>query len=294
MGMDLREFGPWAVVTGASSGIGEGFAHALARQGFNLVLVARRGQVLNELAGRLREAHSIDCRPVTLDLAEPTFLDSLRRTTDGVDVGLLISNAGTATANELVRWDGRVLERDLAVNTTAHLKLAHHFGGRLASRRKGGILLVSSIAGLQPIPYLASYSASKSFVTVLGESLHAELRPLGVTVTVLIAGPTDTPMRTAMGFGRSRFHPLSPAECAAEGLNALAAGRPTRIPGRRTRLLLKLVPRRVISRILGRMAEQFSLGSAIGRPAPALASGTPNTSGKARSTLQDVQTGTKP
>jgi uncharacterized protein len=209
----------------------------------------------------LRQAHAIECRPAPLDLAEPTFMDSLRRITDELDVGLVVSNAGTATATAFVRWDGRELERDVAVNTTAHLKLAHHFGGRLALRGRGGILFVSSIAGRQPIPYLASYSASKSFVTVLGESLHAELRPLGVTTTVLVAGPTDTPMRTAMGFGRSRLRPMAPAECAVEGLTALARGRATHIPGGRVRLMLALVPRSVITRILGRMTAQFARAS---------------------------------
>jgi short-subunit dehydrogenase len=256
--LDLERFGPWAVVTGASSGIGEAFARELARRGFHLVLVARRGDVLERLAAELRDAHGIDCRPVTLDLAESTFMDLLRRTTDRLDVGLVVSNAGTATATEFVQWDAHALECDVAVNTTAHLRLAHHFGGRLASRGKGGILLVSSIAGRQPIPYLASYTAAKSFVTVLGESLHAELRQRGVTVTVLVAGPTDTPMRTTMGFGRSRLPPMSPAACVGLGLDALARGKATYIPGGRTQIMLALVPRRVITRILGRMTAEFA------------------------------------
>jgi short-subunit dehydrogenase len=259
--LDREKFGPWAVVTGASSGIGEAFARELARQGFHLVLVARRGDVLERLATELRREHGIECRPVTLDLAEATFMESLRRTTDELDVGVVVSNAGTATAIEFVAWDARELELDVAVNTTAHVRLAHHFGGRLSSRGRGGILLVSSIAGRQPIAYLASYSAAKSFVTVLGQSLHAELRPRGVTVTVLVAGPTDTPMRTAMGFGRSRLRPLSPAACATLGLDALVRGKAAYIPGGRVRFMLSLVPRRLITRILGRMAAEFTHAS---------------------------------
>jgi short-subunit dehydrogenase len=256
--LDPGRFGPWAVVTGASSGIGEAFARDLARRGFHLVLVARRGEVLERLAGELRRAHGIDCRAVALDLAVPTFLGSLRRTTDALDIGLVVSNAGTATAAEFVCWDVDALERDVAVNTTAHLKLAHHFGGRLAVRGSGGILLVSSIAGRQPIPFLASYAAAKSFVTTLGESLHAELQPRGVIVTVLVAGPTDTPMRNAMGFGRSRLRPMSPATCAGLGLDALGRGEATYVPGGRVRLMLALVPRRVITRVLGRMTAEFA------------------------------------
>jgi hypothetical protein len=256
--LNAERFGPWALVTGASSGIGEAFARALARRGFHLVLVARRGDVLARLAVELRSAHGVQCRVVTLDLADSTFLDSLRRTTDELDVGLVVSNAGIATAAEFVEWDAQALERDVAVNTTAHVRLAHHFGRRLAARGAGGILLVSSIAGLQPIPYLASYAAGKSFVTVLGESLHAELRPRGVIVTVLVAGPTDTPMRDAMGFGRSRLRPMSPAACAALGLDALGRGKAKYVPGVGVRLMLALVPRRVITRVLGRMTAEFA------------------------------------
>ncbi len=256
--LDPERFGPWAIVTGASSGIGEAFARELSRCGFHLVLVARRGDVVERLAVELRRAHGIDCRPLPLDLAAPTFMDSLRQTTDALDVGLVVSNAGTATATEFVGWSADALERDVAVNTTAHLKLAHHFGGRLATRGRGGILLVSSIAGRQPIPFLASYAAAKSFVTVLGESLHAELKPRGVAVTVLVAGPTDTPMRNAMGFGRSRLRPMSPATCAGLGLDALRRGEATYIPGGRLRLMLALIPRRVITRVLGRMTAAFA------------------------------------
>jgi uncharacterized protein len=256
--LDPDRFGSWAVVTGASSGIGEAFARELARRGFHLVLVARRGGLLERLAGELRRDHAIECRSLALDLAEPGFVDALRKTTDELDVGLVVSNAGTATAMEFVSWDADALERDVAVNALAHTKLAHHFGGKLAARGKGGILLVSSIAGRQPVPYLATYAAAKSFVSVLGESLHAELHPRGVMVTVLVAGPTDTPMRTAMGFARSRLRPMSAAACAELGLAALASGKATYVPGGRTRAMLALVPRRVITRILGRMVADFA------------------------------------
>lgn len=256
--LDGKKFGPWVVVTGASSGIGEAFARDLARRGFHLVLVARRGDLLARLADELRSTYGVECRPIALDLADATFLDSLRKTTDGLDVGLVVSNAGTATAAEFVEWDAQALERDVAVNTTAHVRLAHHFGGRLVVRGGGGILLVSSIAGRQPIPFLASYAAGKSFVTVLGESLHAELRPRGVAVTVLVAGPTDTPMRDAMGFGRSRLRPISPAACAALGLDALSRGEVKYIPSGQVRLMLALVPRRVVTRVLGRMTAEFA------------------------------------
>lgn len=220
------------MVTGASSGIGEAFARALGQLGFHLVLVARREAVLGTLGTELQRAHGIDYRVVSVDLAEPGFLDTL-------------------------------LERDVAVNALAHAKLAHHFGGRLAQRGSGGILLVSSIAGHQPVPYLASYAASKSFVTAFAGSLHRELRCRGVTVTVLVAGPTDTPMRSAMGFGRSRLRPMTPEECVLDGLRALARGKVAHVPGARTRFLLWLLPRSVITRVMGRMTAAFAR-----RPSP--------------------------
>jgi short-subunit dehydrogenase len=246
-------FGPWALVTGASSGIGEAFARELARRGFHVVLAARRGDVLSGLAAELQQTHGTTCRVAPIDLSEPDFVDGLRRITDELEIGLLVSNAGSATAKPLVQWDTAALEHDVAVNAIAHVRLAHHFARRFVERGRGGLLLVASIAGRQPVPNLATYAASKAFVTVLGESLHHELRHHGVSATVLVAGPTDTPMRAAMGFGRSRLRPMSPAQCAAEGLRALADGQPTYIPGWRTRLMLALIPRRVITRVLGRL-----------------------------------------
>jgi uncharacterized protein len=256
-------FGPWALVTGASSGIGEAFARELARRGFHVVLAARRGDVLSGLAAELQQTHGTTCRVAPIDLAEPAFMHALQDFTGDLDVGLLVSNAGSAAAKPFVLWDTDALEHDVAVNTLAHVRLAHHFARRFVQRGRGGLLLVASIAGRQAVPNLATYAASKSFVTVLGESLHHELRHHGVSATVLVAGPTDTPMRTAMGFGRSRLRPMSPARCAAEGLRALAHGLPVYIPGWRTRLILTLIPRRLITRALGRLTGTFARASSM-------------------------------
>jgi uncharacterized protein len=285
--IDSRRFGPWAVVTGASSGIGAAFAHALARHGFNLVLVARRVAALEELGAVLQRTHEVQCRPIALDLADGAFLMALRGVTDPLEIGLVVSNAGCATATELVHWGSAELERDMAVNVVAHAKLSHHFGGRFVQLGRGGILLVSSIAGNQPVPYLASYSASKSFVTVFGESLHHELRPRGVTVTVLVAGPTDTRMRTSMGFGRSRVRPMTPEQCALEGLGALARGKAAYVPGARTRLLLGLLPRWVITRVLGRMTAAFARRPGLAGHSPP---GRLLTSGRAAPASEETRT----
>jgi hypothetical protein len=263
--LDPRRFGPWAVVTGASSGIGEAMAWQLAAAGLDLVLVARREHRLRVLAAALAGRHGTACRVVALDLAAADCLTRLRTVTDALDIGLLVSNAGVAVVAELVHRELDEVESELAVNALTHVRLGHHFGARLARRGAGGLLLVSSIAGRQPIAGLATYAAAKSFVTLLGESLHEELRPRGVTVTVLVAGPTDTPMRTAMGFGASRMRPLSPTACAREGLQALARGRSRFTPGRMISILLTVVPRSFRTRMLGRMVAGFAGGRALAR-----------------------------
>lgn len=122
--LDPKTFGPWAATTGASSGIGMAFARASGQLRFNLVLIARRGPVLEALAAELQRAYGIDYRSVALDLAEPAFLEALRKVTDALDVGLVVSNAGRATATELDSSGLGELESDVAVNVTAHSKIA--------------------------------------------------------------------------------------------------------------------------------------------------------------------------
>lgn len=190
--MNKDKYGPWAVVTGASDGIGREFALRLAEHGLNLVLVARRGDVLDELARSL----PVTTRVVAADLAQPAGIASVLSACQDLDVGLLVAAAGFGTSGAFVDSD---LERELAmidVNCRAVAALTHHFGAAFAKRGHGGIVLMSSLVAFQGVPRAANYAATKAYVQSLAEGLRVELGPLGVDVLSSAPGPVRS------GFGR--------------------------------------------------------------------------------------------
>jgi len=258
--LDPQQFGLWALVTGASSGIGREFARLLAAGGFNLVLAARRGPVLDEVGRDLADRHGIAYRCVPVDLAAPGFLPALTGATDDLDIGLVVSNAGDMVLGEFLAGGHDSLLDEMRVNAEAHLSLTHHFGRRLVHRGRGGLLLVSSMAGLQPVPYVANYAATKAYVLALGAAVHHELATKGVHVTVLVPGATDTPMLTRFGADRTpmRRMTMSPGACAADGLAALAANRPVRISGRMNRTTVAVLPRTARTRVFGAMNRSMA------------------------------------
>jgi short-subunit dehydrogenase len=258
--LDAHRFGPWAVVTGASSGIGREFARQLAAAGLNLVLTARRADLLGGLGKELADRYDVDVRPIPLDLAEPGAAAELADAAADLDTGLLVSNAGDMLLGALTDHDPADLMREFQLNAGVHLALTRAFAPRLMRRGSGGILLVSSMAGLQGVPHIANYSATKAYVLALGEGVHHELAPHGVHVSVLIPGATDTPMVTRFG---ARDTPmgrlLMPADaCAREGLEALRANRPARISGRMNRVTVRLTPHALRIRMFGAMNRSMA------------------------------------
>jgi short-subunit dehydrogenase len=258
--VDKQRFGPWAMVTGASSGIGRAIATQLAANGINLVLAARRLPMLEEVGRDLASEHGVQYRAVRVDLAEPGFLNTLVEATNDLDLGLIVSNAGDMNLGELLATPHHALLAELRVNTEAHLSLTHHFGQSLARRGAGGILLVSSVAGIQGVPYIANYAASKAYVLSLGESVHHELSARGVHVTVLVPGATTTAMTARFGADKTPMGRLMmPADaCADQGLAALAANRAVRISGRMNRITVALTPRKTRTRMFGAMNKSMA------------------------------------
>jgi len=255
--IDKQKFGPWAIVTGASSGIGKEFARQLAASGLDLILVARRLSTLEELGDRLATEFGVQYRAVGVDLTEEHFLSRLEEATHDLDIGLVVSNAGTWMLGDFVTMDSSSLRRSLHLNVKAHLDVAHHFGQHLAQRGRGGLLLTASTAGLQGIPFSAEYAAAKAYVLTLGEGLHGELQNVGVHVTVLLPGATDTPMLKASGFNLPAIlKPMSPEQCVAEGLAALSANRITHIARRMNRIMARVIPHRLAIRMYGSMSGQ--------------------------------------
>jgi short-subunit dehydrogenase len=252
---DLAAFGPWAVITGASSGIGQAFAEQLATRKINLLLAARSTERLERLGDRLCRAHGVTCLPITTDLSRP---DGARRVIEAaaeLDVGLLISNAGTGRPGRYIDQDLVELQDRLRLNTTTHLELTHAFAGRLATRGRGGMILVSAHGAIHGLPNMAHDGATKAYVHSLGEALHRELAPAGVTVTVMLPGNVDTPVIQALGIDGARLPlPLLPADVAArQALTALRRGRTRIVPDQRLRLIGRLAPRSVTVRLNERM-----------------------------------------
>jgi short-subunit dehydrogenase len=233
--MSLRErYGLWAVVLGGSEGIGASFARLVAREGVNVVLVARHEAPLAATADAVR-AEGVDARVLALDLTEPTAVADIARATDDVDVGLVVYNAGAVHAGD------EFLDRpvDFALNLVrlnceGPVRVCHHYGARMVERGRGGILLVGSMSGVAGAGRTVVYGASKAFVHGLAEGLWYELKPKGVDVLGLVAGATRTPAMARSGALVERFEPMDPDDVAREGLEHLADG-PLWLPNDLTR-----------------------------------------------------------
>lgn len=193
----FAQCGPWAVITGASSGLGEQFARQLAPLGFHLALVARRSERLEALATELRNAHGIQCRVIPLDLASPDADGALDSATKDLDVGLFVNNAGRGYYGTFLKQDRKRLAELIQLNCHAVAMLAHRFGNRLAARGRGAMVIVASVAGYQATPHMALYGATKGFDLLLSEALSCELKGAGVKVIALCPGATDTEFQAA-------------------------------------------------------------------------------------------------
>jgi uncharacterized protein len=259
-----ERYGPWAVVTGASDGIGRAFAVALAQRGLSLVLAARRAPELALLATQLRSEYGIDCRLQAGDLGTDEGQAGLIAATHDLEVGLLVPAAGFGSSGPLIENDLAV-ERDmLRLNAEAVLVLAHHYGQRFARQGRGGIVLLSSLLAFQGVPRAAHYAATKAYVQTLGEGLRLELQPAGVQVLLSAPGPIRSGFaaRAGMSMGLAQ----SPA-VVAEGSLAALGGRGTVRPGALAKLLeytMFGLSRALRSRILAQVMRGMTAG-AVGR-----------------------------
>lgn len=238
-------YGPWALVAGASEGLGAAWARALAGRGLKLILLARREDALRQTAAAVREQHGGEVVTVAVDLSSPTLLDVLAPYTREREIGLYVHNAGFAPGGDFL---GRPLAdplRCLDVNCRAPLMLSHLLGNAMAARGRGGIVLMSSLTAFQGTPHLTAYGASKAFNLALAEGLHGELARRGVDVLACCAGATRTP-----GFLQSSPEgapgELAPAQVVEEALAHLGRGA-FMIPGRFNRFA-SLLMRRLLTR----------------------------------------------
>lgn len=261
MSVFSAQYGSYALVTGASAGIGEEFARQLAERGLNLVLVARRGEKLKALASALTESAGIDVKVVAVDLVSEKAVAELARATEALDIGLVVLNAGVLVVGPFLDQPPDTQTNLVLLNALRPMQLAHHFCSSLVRRHRGGIILVASLAGQHPVPYEATYAASKAFVSSFGQSLHTELAGTGVDVTVLAPGMVDTPMirDSAVDVTNTQLSVTGPEPVVRAALDGLGK-KALVIPGATNKLadiVFRMLPRSVAVRLGGKIMRQI-------------------------------------
>lgn len=257
-----EKYGPWALITGASTGIGAEFARQLAAKGLNLVLVARRQPLLETLADALTHQAKIQVITIAVDLSRPDFLSAIEAQTNSLEIGLVVNNAGAGIV-------GRFLENDLAqeigildLNCRAPLLLTHTFGQKMRTRDRGGFIFVASTSAYQGVPYTSHYAATKSYNLLLAEGLWYELKEIGIDVLALSPGLTDTEAVAKAGIDRKTANPMPVDVVVMTALARLGQG-PSVIPGWQNQLRF-LLGKHVFSRvknitIFGKMMARFAI-----------------------------------
>jgi uncharacterized protein len=257
-------YGPWALVAGASEGIGLAFAQALAQRGLNVVLIARRRALLDAHAEELHRRFGIEVRCLELDLGVPDLAERLSKAIADVDVGLLVYNAAYSPIGEFVTVDLAALQNVVDVNVRGPVTLARALLPSMIARGRGAVLLMSSLAGNQGTPKIAAYAASKAFNTILAEGLWHELKAKGIDVIACCAGAVRTPGYAAAA-GKDAFGTLDADVVVERALSALGGG-PRVIPGVANRIanwvMSRLLPRRTAIAIMAGSTKDLSQGEA--------------------------------
>jgi len=242
-----KKYGPYALVAGGSDGLGFAFAEAIARRGLNLILIARQENRLKTAANQLKEKYGVDVIAVAANLAD---FDRVRQLLGSltVSIGLLVYNAAFAPIGLFEKTSEEHLALAAAVNVKAPLLLAKLLSAPMIEHKRGGIVLMSSLAGAQGSPNLAAYAATKSFNTILAEGLWKELKPHGIDVLACCAGAILTPGYQEAEKTKPAPGTLKADEVAEQTLNALGNG-PVIIPG-----VINQIGRFILTRLLSRKA----------------------------------------
>ncbi|SFF02384.1 SDR family NAD(P)-dependent oxidoreductase [Thermoflexibacter ruber] len=254
-----QKYGEWALVTGASSGIGLELTERLAEAGLHLVINARKQEELEKLAERLRNTYHIKVKTVPADMAHNEAVEHLIQATKDLNIGLLVASAGFGTSGLFLESSIENEVEMLRVNCEALLLLTHHFSKIFAKNKRGGIILMSSMVGFQGVPYAANYAATKAYVQSLAEALRLELKPYKVDVLAAAPGPVKSGFESRANMKMDMS--LTPAQVGIPILKAL--GRKTTVlPGFLTKFLvysLRTVPRwgkvRIMQLVMGGMTK---------------------------------------
>ena len=230
------KYGPWALITGASRGLGAEFTRQCAERGLNTVLVATNPELLQARADSIKKDYGVEVRTIVLDLSCEEFLPDITPVTGSLEIGLLINNAGLSKVSPFLNLAEDELIKQLHVNTRAGLILTRHFARKMAERKRGGIIFLASGSALSGTAYSANYAGTKAYNLILAESLWYELKPHGVDVLGFMAGPTKTPGWNANSPRPGRFVKVMDVKTTVnEALQALGK-RPSLIAGKSNRL----------------------------------------------------------
>lgn len=228
----VKRYGKWALITGASTGIGLEFARQLASEGMNLAMVARRGDLLSARAEELSREFDVETMPIARDLIDEGAVEAIFHQLIDREIALVVMNAGAETTGHFTKV---ALERHThlqRLNVDVPMRMAHLFGQAMLERGRGGLIFVSSLFGYQGVPLVANYAASKAYVLSLGEALHVEMKPFGVDVLVLSPGLTNTEMPAQMpvDFARMPITKSAPHHVVRVALASLGR-KATVVPG---------------------------------------------------------------
>jgi short-subunit dehydrogenase len=229
--IDASSYGPWAIIAGASEGVGVSFAHQLGQAGINLVLIARQKNLLERVAREVSAESSVQVRVLPLDLAHPEMFERVREATDDLEVGLVVFNAGASAGNgPFLDASSDDVLKAVRIGPMAYASLAHYFGNKMAARGRGGIIVIGSLAGNAGAATVVLYSAIKAFAQIFAEGLWAELKPRGIDVLYAVLGATRTPSRERVGLKDDPEQFVAePDDVARECLGNIANG-PVLVP----------------------------------------------------------------
>jgi uncharacterized protein len=257
------QYGKWAVIAGASEGLGAAYAEALAARGLDLILVARRSQLMDSLSSMLSQKYKVNVRCVVLDLSAADAAEQFLSATKGLDIGLLVYNAAFSAIGPFVERPVEDHVREAQTNMLTPLKLVHFLADKMLACGRGGILLMSSLSAYQGSAYISTYAATKAFNIVLAEGLWEEWRERGVDVLVCVSGAIKTPNYLASepertgGLGDMS---MTSEQVVKEALQALGKS-PYVIPGRMNRVssfvMRHLLPRKVSIQLMGRILRDM-------------------------------------
>lgn len=227
-----KKYGKWALITGGSSGIGLEFARQLATSGMNLILVARRSDVLAKQADELSRKYKVTVETIARDLTENGAVEALHEELSTKDIGLVVMSAGTEDTGHFTKVPLERHSQLSSINIDVPMRMSRIFGETMVKRRRGGLIFLSSLFGYQGVPMVANYAASKAYILTLGEALNVEMKPFNVDVLVLSPGLTNTKMPAQMpvNFNKVPMLTSSPAQVVRTALRALGK-KATVVPG---------------------------------------------------------------